>query len=65
MRLALTVYEPPDFVRKQVDEVLEKYDACLQEKEEHEKDNGREDKNVKNGKFLEMQVRVRLIGVCP
>jgi len=27
MRLALTVYEPPDFVRKQVDEVLEKYDA--------------------------------------
>lgn len=26
-----------DFVHKQVDEVLEKYDAWLQEKEEHEK----------------------------
>jgi hypothetical protein len=30
-------YSAEDFVHKQVDEVLEKYDAWLQEKEEHEK----------------------------
>ena len=30
-------HDASDFVHKQVDEVLEKYDAWLQEKEEHEK----------------------------
>jgi len=30
-----------DFIHKQVDEVLEKYDAWLQEKEEHEKRQGK------------------------
>jgi len=34
-----------DFVNKQVDEALEKYDAWLQEKEEHEKDNEKEPEN--------------------
>jgi len=37
----------------------------FRKKKSTKKDNGRDDKNVKNGKFLEMQVRVRLIGVCP
>lgn len=30
-----------DFIHKQADEALEKYDARLQEKEEHKKDKGR------------------------
>ena len=36
-KMSTPYHSPSDFVHKQVDEALDKYDAWLQEKEEHEK----------------------------